>query len=342
MSHSLTDRPAVSVVVATRNRAGLLGEALTSIAAQSFEDFEVLVIDDGSGAATLAAYESLWACLDGRFQLHRAVAADVPGTGPAAARNRGIRLARGEFVAFLDDDDRWIAEDHLAVGVAALRGHDADYYFANMRGVRRGTVMIPDWFPGSPGLTAGPRRCASPAVYEVSQRALLKMMRHHLIHPDVAIVRRSLLEEVGGFWERIRSAEDYELMMRLADRWRRVLYRPDVVAQYRLPEADSVSLLDSGPERALQMLACAQHVRVTCGDGGVRRCARAREGWTLRLLAGYLREAGRDRAAVSLAWQALCVFPTLGAGAFLAKALARALAGSRRPAPVGSGERGPS
>jgi hypothetical protein len=182
----------------------------------------------------------------------------------------------------------------------------------------------------------GPRLREAPAVYEVGRRALLEMMSHHLIHPDVALVRRRLLEEVGGFWERIRFSGDYELMMRLADRCRRVLYRPDAVAHYWLPEADSVSSLVSRIEQALQLLACAQHVRVSCTDGGVRRCARAREGWTLRQLAGYLQEAGRNGAALSLAWQALCIYPTVGAWAFLTRSLGKALVGSWRPVSAAS------
>ena len=155
---SLTDRPTVSVITATRNRPEALRAALTSIAAQSFADFEALVIDDGSDEETLRAYEALWAGLDGRFHLHRAVAPGVPGTGPSAARNRGLRQVRGEFIAFLDDDDLWVKEDHLAAGIEALRREGGDFYFANMIGVRREKAVIPDWFPASPGLTAGCRR----------------------------------------------------------------------------------------------------------------------------------------------------------------------------------------
>jgi len=119
------------------------------------------------------------------------------------------------------------------------------------------------------------------------------------------------------------------------DRARRVLYRPDIVAHYRLPEADSVSSMDSRVEQALQMLACTQHIRLTCLRGDIRRCARAREGWTFRQLAGYMHEAGRNAAALSLAWQAVCVFPTLGAWASLGRSLIRALFAPltrRRPA----------
>jgi GT2 family glycosyltransferase len=325
MSPSQADVPAVSVVTATRNRPQALRAALLSIKAQSFAAFESIVVDDGSDAETLTAYDSLWSELDNRFRLMKDPAPGGPGTGPAAARNRGVRLARGEFVAFLDDDDVWTNPDHLAVGIESLRRTGADYYFANMVGIRRGQVVIPDWFPDSPELTAGPTVWERPAVHEVGRSALLKMMRHHLVHPDTSVIRRALLQETGGFLERVRFSEDYNLMMRLADRARRVLYRPDIVAHYRLPEADSVSSMDSRVEHALQMLACTQHIRLTCLRGDVRRCARAREGWTFRQLAGYLHEAGRNAAALSLAWQAVCVFPTLGAWAGLARSLGRSL-----------------
>jgi len=322
---SQVDVPVVSVVTATRNRPQAIRAALLSIKAQSFVAFESIVVDDGSDAETLAAYDSLWTELDGRFRLVKGPAAGLPGTGPAAARNRGMRLARGEFVTFLDDDDVWTSPDHLAVGIESLRRTGADYYFANMVGVRPGQIVIPNWFPDSPGLTAGPTVWERPAVHDVSRSAMLKMMRHHLVHPDTLIVRRSLLLEAGGFLERVRFSEDYNLMMRLMDRARRVLYRPDIVVHYRLPEADSVSSMDSRVEQALQMLACTQHIRLTCLRGDIRRCARAREGWTFRQLAGYMHDAGRNAAALSLAWQAVCVFPTLGAWASLARSLGRAL-----------------
>src|SRR5262245_25246900 len=227
---SQVDVAVASVVTATPNRPQAIRAALLPNKAQSFVAFASTVVDDGSDAETLAAYDSLWTELDGRFRLVKGPATGLPGTGPAAARNRGMRLARGEFVAFLDDDDVWTSPDHLAVGIESLRRTGADYYFANMLGVRPGQVVIPNWFPDSPGLTAGPTVWEQPAVHEVGRSALLKMMRHHLVHPDTSVVRRSLLQETGGFLERVRFSEDYNLMMRLMDRARRVLYRPDIVA----------------------------------------------------------------------------------------------------------------
>src|SRR6266508_3534238 len=91
--------PRISVVIPTYNAAATLPETLESVFGQSFTDFEVIVVDDGSTDATpdiLAAYED-------RIRVLR----KVNEGKPAAARNLGVRAARGEFVAFLDADDCW-------------------------------------------------------------------------------------------------------------------------------------------------------------------------------------------------------------------------------------------
>jgi glycosyltransferase involved in cell wall biosynthesis len=102
-----SDAPLVSVIVPTRDRPALLAEALASLAAQTLSDFECLVVDDGGthGVALPA---------DARFRLVRR---DWSG-GAAAARNTGIAEARGRYVAFLDDDDRYLPE-RLALGLEA-------------------------------------------------------------------------------------------------------------------------------------------------------------------------------------------------------------------------------
>jgi GT2 family glycosyltransferase len=330
MSSPPADSPTVSVVTATRNRPAIVRMALASIKAQSLQSFESIVIDDGSDAATLAGYESVWADLDARFRLCTGVAPGLPGTGPSAARNRGIRQARGEFVAFLDDDDVWTATDHLATGVESLRCSGADFFFANMVGARDGEVVQHDWFASAPNLAAGPRIHDNPAVHLVGRPALLAVLSHDPIHPNTVIVRRSVLEEVGGFLERICYGEDYNLILRLVDRSGGVLYRPTPVARYRFAGVGSVSRQHAQVEQWLQMVAATQHLRVTCTHSDIRRCARACEAWTLRLLAGAMHERGRNTVALSLAWQALTTYPTLGAGACFLGALARLLPFRRR------------
>ena len=91
--------PLVSIIVPTFNRARLLGEALDGIAAQTFRDYEIIVVDDGSTdetptiiAARPEPIRRLW----------------QPNQGPASARNYGLSEARGTLVAFLDSDDVWM------------------------------------------------------------------------------------------------------------------------------------------------------------------------------------------------------------------------------------------
>ncbi len=200
----MIENPTVSVVVATRNRVELLRECLFAIKMQTLPSFEVLVVDDGSNAETLAAYDQLWKDLDDRFQLERPVAPNAPGTGPAGALNRGLRRARGEFVAFCDDDDHWAKTDHLAVGIETLNRHNGDLYFTNIQGLRDGRITVTEWFRQGNLLVKGLRLEQEPAVYEVDLRTALYVAGNHVAHRDALILRRSLAEKTGDFFERIR------------------------------------------------------------------------------------------------------------------------------------------
>ena len=120
--------PTVSVVVPTYNRADSLGRLLRCIARQSYQYFECLVIDDGSNDQTQAQYEAIWQGLDTRFRLYLK-SKDDRRFGPARSRNRGIELAQGAFIAFCDDDDFWIRDDHLSTAVRLLMQYQADSLF---------------------------------------------------------------------------------------------------------------------------------------------------------------------------------------------------------------------
>jgi len=93
------DAPRFSVVVPTYNRADSVAATLDSVFAQTFADLEVIVVDDGSSDGTLEALA--------RIDDPRLIVVAQQNAGPAAARNHGVRRARGEYVAFLDSDDRW-------------------------------------------------------------------------------------------------------------------------------------------------------------------------------------------------------------------------------------------
>jgi glycosyltransferase involved in cell wall biosynthesis len=114
----IAKKPIVSILMATWNRARLIGEAIESVRRQTFVDWELLVIDDGSPDNT-AEVMAEWEKKDARIKYLK-----FPRIGNiAGVSNAGLREARGEFVAILDDDDYWIDDRKLEKQVAFLREH---------------------------------------------------------------------------------------------------------------------------------------------------------------------------------------------------------------------------
>ena len=187
-------RPTVSVVVPAYNRELTLPRTLDSVLAQTYADFEVLVVDDGSADGTAAVAEA-YAGRDGRVRLLR----QPRNAGVSAARNRGLREARGEFVAFLDSDDEWLPE-MLARQVGRFREVPDDVGL-----VYCGVETVVE---GGAGWTFRPRHRG-----DVYGRLLLK----NVVHTGSAVmVRRRVVESAGLFDEGIPAIEDYEYWLRVA------------------------------------------------------------------------------------------------------------------------------
>jgi len=186
--------PAVSVVLPTYNRARLLERAVRSVLAQSYEDLELIVVDDASTDDTAAV---LAAITDSRLRLlnHR------ENRGGSAARNTGIEAARGEFVAFQDSDDVWLP-DKIQKQMAAFRGSDADV----------GVV-----YHGLFRLIGTRSRYVPPADIVQREGDLSRqILRKSFISMQTLLVRRRLLAEVGLLDENLPRFQDWELAMRLA------------------------------------------------------------------------------------------------------------------------------
>jgi glycosyltransferase involved in cell wall biosynthesis len=183
----------VSVIIPTFNRAGWITQAVASVLAQTYEDFEILVVDDGSTDATL---ENL-APLGRRLRLVRS----ARRRGVSAARNLGIKAARGEWLAFLDSDDLWLPEKlarqaaYLAARPELLICQTEEIW------VRHGVRVNP---PKTHRQTGG----------EIFWRSLERCS----VSPSAVMLHRRLLDEVGLFDENLPAAEDYDLWLRVA--WR--------------------------------------------------------------------------------------------------------------------------
>ena len=183
--------PRVSAIIIVLNGEGFLGEAIDSVIAQNFDDWELLVVDDGSSDGTRPLVER-YATADPRIRLLRHP--DHGTHGMSASRNRGLADARGEFVAFLDADDLWLP-DKLAEQVAILdRQPEAAMVYGR-------TLIWHEW-----AAAAGERDhfyelgVAPEAVYRPLQlfHQLLEN-RHQTPTTCNAMIRRKAAEAVGGF-----------------------------------------------------------------------------------------------------------------------------------------------
>lgn len=211
-------RPAVSAIITTYDRPDLLPQAVDSALAQTEADLEIIVVDDGSAPATRAAL----APYAGRITVvHKA------NGGLASARNAGLRVARGRYVAFLDDDDRW-APDRISALLPVIEADPAvDVVFGDMRyvdldGRRLGTSTCFGDRPPPPG----------PVHPEL-------LFVCNVVPGGAVLVRYTALAEVGFLDESLRTAEDYDLWLRLSARGPQAFRRVDrVVADYRQHQAN--------------------------------------------------------------------------------------------------------
>jgi glycosyltransferase involved in cell wall biosynthesis len=178
--------PIVSVILPTRDRARFIGEAIASVQAQSFADWELIIVDDGSTDDTAAAVAPYLA--DARIRY-----IGQPWKGASAARNHGLKLARGALIAYIDSDNFWY-RDFLAAAVNELASDPAvDLVY--------GALVI-----DSPHL--GDTRL----LWRPFDRDLL--MSANYIDMNVIVHRKSLVERYGGFDEEISRVNDWDLILR--------------------------------------------------------------------------------------------------------------------------------
>lgn len=199
--------PRVSVLLPTYNREDLLQRAMASVLAQTYTDFELIVIDDGSNSATAATVRS--------FEDERIVYLRQSHRGVSAAENSGLAAARGAFIAFQDDDDEWLPEK-LQVQVTAIEQAPQQV----------GVVYTGRWMVQDGRQTYGP----SLKILRLAGDIHAQLVRRETYVPLVcALVRRECFAAVGHFDETLPTSNDYDLWIRMSQHYQ-FLYIPQALA----------------------------------------------------------------------------------------------------------------
>lgn len=232
----------ISVIIPTYNRAALLPAAILSVLRQTHGAYEIIIIDDGSTDCTM---DSLAPMLD-QVRYIKTVNA-----GTSAARNRGIREAGGDWLAFLDSDDTWLPE-MLQLQINCLRETGAKVCFSRSMDEIENT--IDDISRMDPAL--GIHECR---VYPPGDCRIFKHPRHPFVQSMV--VHRETLLRAGGFDESLKVAEDTKLIYQLALAQGYVFLNERLVKIRRERSPDSPGLSDTmDPESAFERYLC--YIRV--------------------------------------------------------------------------------
>jgi glycosyltransferase involved in cell wall biosynthesis len=214
--------PRVSIIIPTHNRKAFVLEAIGSALAQTYEDCELIVVDDGSADGTGEALKRYEESLHYLYQANQ---------GVSEARNNGLSLAKGEFIAFLDSDDLWLPKK-LAIQIAFMDQHpEAQLCYTDEVWVRR-------------GVRVNPKKRHAKYSGEIYPHCLPLC----IISPSSAIMRRGLFEQIGTFDPGLPVCEDYDLWLRVAARFP-VFFIPQRLIIKRGGHQDQLSRQEWGNDR---------------------------------------------------------------------------------------------
>lgn len=306
---AVTAQPIVSVVIATHNRPEPVRRLLEAVAAQDLTQIEAIVVDDGSQAEAWAAVQAAVAALGPRF---RAVRNEIP-QGPSAARNRGVQLASGRFVAFCDDDDLWTRDDHLSSAVAVLEASGLDLFFGEMLKVGPDNAPAGLWFAPRLDLSGAVRLDGGDDLHRLTESHLAGFLGHRILHANTLVIRRTLFEGVKGYWEKIRFAEDHDFALRLSDAAGAAAFRSTPVAQIDVSPHQSLSRRFDAREQLLMSSVAVLHAESEMRRAAFRRVARRNRAHRLTELADLDLAAGEIGRARAFAFQAFVLAPSKSA-----------------------------
>ena len=234
---ALESRPLISLAMPTyKSDLGYLRKAIDSVRDQHYREWELCIVDDGSGQPELNAAIQRYAASDPRIKFQPA----TENRGISAATNAALAMCSGELVGFLDHDDTLTPDALLRFAQALAADPALDVVYSDsdkltLHGVRADPFLKPDWSP----------------VY-----ALGAMYIGHLL-----VVRRSLAEAAGGFDPAFDTIQDFEFFLRVSERTDRIHHIPQTLYHWRaIPGSIAAGTDQKGGVEELQARAVSAHL----------------------------------------------------------------------------------
>ena len=267
----MNDNPTVSIVIPTYNRCNEVQAAISSALAQTYTNTEIIVVDDGSSDGT----SDVLARFGSRIRFVR-----QENAGASAARNHGVRVSKGQLIAFLDSDDLWLPRKiERQVAVMQLAGHGVPCCLCNIQLA---------YLNGNLG-SSFDLSLLSPALEEgVWQNVLEVLATRFVLFNQAVAVRRDALDAVGGFDETCRFMEDHDLALRLALLGPWGFIRSPLVIWHQGTK-DSLTTRAKNDPVALQETVCSIYRKVIGLSESTHQPKRAQHRLILELMKSELR-----------------------------------------------------
>ncbi|MDH3445546.1 MAG: glycosyltransferase [Deltaproteobacteria bacterium] len=284
----MPDSPAISVVIATYNRADLLAETIDSVFGQEFKDLELIVVDDGSTDGTRSVLQKYGARLQYIYQQNR---------GPSAARNFGVRHAKGSWISIQDSDDI-CARNHLA----SLYGYAQNHRACGMVFANGAYLAGPEHNRETIIPMAKSRRLAQRGV------RLEDLFDKSIVRLQAALISKACYDELGGHDESLRISMDLDLSFRIFNRYP-VAYLDEVVFYYRKHEGNTSGDQELRLSENIRVIRKLLEANPQAEEAlGKRRVAARLAYRYYRLAKGRWKEGKKERAREALK-QALALRP---------------------------------
>jgi len=219
MSNKASNQPLVSVILPTYNRAHIVSKSLQSVLAQTYRNFEVIVIDDSSTDNTKEIITNI-ACKDSRVKYFR----NNENKGPSGVRNVGIKLSIGEFIAFQDDDVEWYPHK-LEKQVNLLKMLPENFgvvYSGFYKLIKKEKIYIPENY-----------------IFPKEGNIHNSLLKGNFVDTPSILARKSALLDVGFFDEKLPMWVDWELVIRLSKKYLFKLIDEPLYISYDTPNSVS-------------------------------------------------------------------------------------------------------